>query len=157
MEKTSTRSLKWLAGLIIFFGAFYLAVLGVQTCSSLFGAPNPSQVSWSEDIRFLQNFVIIFKFAGALAFFILLTSFIFNCIKALKDGTLFPRKNVRILYGCAAATFISLFCNSNMHLLQGTRAIHLDFAEVFVPMVICAFAIIYRIAVQVSEENSLTI
>lgn len=157
MEKNSTKSLKWLAGLVIFLAAFYLAVLGVQTCSALFGSPNPSQVEWFEDYRFLQIFVIIFKFVGALAFFILLISFIFNCIKALKKGTLFPRKNVGILYGCAAATFVSLFCNSNMHLLNGTRAIHLDFAEVFVPIVICVFAIIYRIAVKISEENSLTI
>ena len=114
-------------------------------------------MEWLENYRSLQNFVIIFKFVGALAFFILLISFIFNCIKALKKGTLFPRKNVGILYGCAAATFVSLFCNSNMHLLNGTRAIHLDFAEVFVPIVICVFAIIYRIAVKISEENSLTI
>ena len=44
-----------------------------------------------------------------------------------------------------------------MHLVNGTRAIHLDFPEIFVPAVICIFAILYRVAVQVSEENSLTI
>ena len=157
MKKNSTKSLKWLFGLAIFFGTLYLVLLGVQTCSLLFGMPNPSQVEWSDNIRFLQASVIVLNFVGTIALFVILTLFIFNSIKALKDGTLFPRKNVGLLFGCAAAAFLSHFCTSNMHLLHGTREIHLGFTEVIVPVVICIFAIIYRVAVQVSEENSLTI
>ena len=157
MEKNSTKSLKWLFGFVLFFGVFYLAFVGVQTCSLLFGVPNPEEVEWLDGIRFLQAFVVIFKFVGALAFFILLTRFLFNSIRALNNGTIFPKKNVGLLFGCAAAIFVSLFCSSNMHLINGTRAIQLDFPEVFVPAVICIFAIIYRVAVKVSEENSLTI
>ena len=157
MEKNSTKSLKWLFGLVAFFGLSYLAVVGVQTCSLLFGTPNPIEVEWADGISFLQAFVVIFKFVGAVAFFTCLSLFILNSIKALNDGTLFPKKNVRLLFGSAASVFVSLFCASNMHLVNGTRAIHLDFPEVFVTAVICIFAIIYRVAVQVSEENSLTI
>ena len=157
MKKNSTKSLKWLFGLAIFFGALYLVLRGVQTCSLLFGAPNPSQVEWTDGIRGLQASVIILHFAGFVALFTLLTLFIFNSIKALKDGTLFPRKNVGLLFGCAAASFVSYLCSSNMHLLHGTREIHINFPEIILPAVICIFAIIYRIAVQVSEENSLTI
>lgn len=157
MKKNSTKSLKWLFGLVAFFSILYIAVIGIQTCSLLFGAPNPEQVEWADGIKFLQAFVVIFKFAGGVAFFAFLTLFIHNSIKALNDGTLFPKKNVRLLFECAASAFISLFCSSNMHLLNATREIHLDFPEIFVPAVICIFAIIYRVAVQVSEENSLTI
>lgn len=157
MKQNSTKSLKWLFGLAIFSGTFYLALLSVQTCSLLFGTPNPSQVEWTDGIRFLQASVVTLNFVGAIALFTFLTLFIFNSIKALNDGTLFPRKNVGLLFGCAAATFISQLCGSNMHLLNGTRAINIGFAEVIVPAVICIFAIIYRVAVQVSEENSLTI
>jgi len=157
MKQNSTRSLKWLLGLVAFFSVLYTAVIGVQTCSLLFGSPNPEQVEWTYGIKYLQVFVVIFKFAGGVAFFTFLSLFINNSIKALNDGTLFPKKNVRILFGCAASAFVSLFCSSNMHLLNGTREIHLNFPELFVPAAICIFAIIYRIAVQVSEENSLTI
>ena len=157
MEKNSTKSLKWLFGVVAFFSLSYLAVVGVQTCSFLFGIPNPTQVEWVDGIRLLQAFVVIFKFVGGVAFFTCLSLFIINSIKALNDGTLFPKKNVRLLFVCAASVFVSLFCTSNMHLVNGTREIHLDFPEIFVPAVICIFAIIYRVAVQVSEENSLTI
>ena len=157
MEKNSTKSLKWLFGLVAFFGLSYLAVVGTQTYSLFYGTPHPIQIEWADGIKFLQAFVVIFKFVGAIAFFTCLSIFIINSIKALNDGTLFPKKNVRLLFGCAASVFVSLFCASNMHLIHGTRSIHLDFPEIFVPAVICIFAIIYRVAVQVSEENSLTI
>lgn len=157
MKQNPTKSLKFLAGLVIVLGLFYLAVIGSQVCSLLFNSPYPGQADWQEGIKFLQGFVVVGRFVGALAFFILLIAFVFNSIKALKDGTLFPTKNVSLLFGSAIASFVSLFCNSNMHLIDGTRAIHLDFAEIFVTIVICIFAIIYKIAVQVSEENSLTI
>ena len=44
-----------------------------------------------------------------------------------------------------------------MHIVMGTRYINLGFTELFVPVIICIVALIYRNAVQVSEENSLTI
>lgn len=157
MKKNSTKSLKWLFALAIIFGTLYLALKGVQTSSLLFGAPNPSEVEWIDSIRLLQTSVIILNFAGAIALFTILTLFIFNSIKALKDGTLFPKKNVGLLFGCAAAAFVCYFCDSNMHLINGIRTINFGFAEIIVPVVICIFAIIYRIAVQVCEENRLTI
>jgi hypothetical protein len=40
---------------------------------------------------------------------------------------------------------------------MGTRQIELGFTELFVPIIICIVALIYRNAVQVSEENNLTI
>ena len=61
------------------------------------------------------------------------------------------------MFGLAAASFITLLCSGNMHILMGTRQIELGFTELFVPIIICIVALIYRNAVQVSEENSLTI
>lgn len=62
-----------------------------------------------------------------------------------------------ILSSLAAASFVTLFCSGNMHIVMGTRYINLGFTELFVPVIICIVALIYRNAVQVSEENSLTI
>ena len=44
-----------------------------------------------------------------------------------------------------------------MHIVMGERHIKIGVAELIAPIIICIVALIYRNAVQVSEENSLTI
>ena len=157
MKKNSTKSLKWLTGVTIVFGIFYILMLGCQTCGLFFGYPVAQRAVWMDDVKALQGSIAILRFAGAAAMFSLIIAFLCNSIKALKNRVLFPKKNVGILFGTAAASFVFLFCNENMQVVSGTRQLELNFTEILVPVIICAFAIIYRTAVKVSKENSLTI
>ena len=157
MKKNSTKSLKWLTGVTIVSGIFYILMLGCQTAGYFFGYPVAQRAVWIDNLKMLQGSIALFRFAGAAAMFSLIIAFLFNSIKALKNGVLFPKKNVGLLFGTATASFVFLFCNENMPLVLGTRQIELNFTEILVPVIICAFAIIYRTAVKVSKENSLTI
>ena len=155
MKKNSTKSLKWLTGAVIVIGLMALALITVQSFGFFSGTPQ--KAVWIEGFKGMQISLIILRLVGAISSFALLLAFLFNSIKAQNNGVLFPRKNVGILFGLAVTTFITLFCMENMHLMAGTRHISFGFDELFVPIIICIVAIIYRNAVQVSEENSLTI
>ena len=155
MKTNTTRSLKWLTGAVIVLGLMALALFTVQSFGFFTGTPQ--KAVWIEGFKGMQVSIIIMRLIGSITCFTLLLAFLFNSIKGQKNGELFQRKNIGILFGLAAASFITLLCSCNMHIVMGERHINIGFTELFVPIIICIVALIYRNAVQVSEENSLTI
>ena len=155
MKKNSTKSLKWLTGVAVFFSLFATARMTVQTVGFFYGRPYPAV--WIDGLEVFQGSIAIFRLLGGIALFGLLIAFLLNSIKGFNSGVLFPRKNISILFCIAAASFVFLFCNTNIDLVLGKRVFQLGIQEILVPTIICAFAIMYKAAVKVSEENSLTI
>ena len=155
MKTNTTRSLKWLTGAVIALGLMALALFTVQSFGFFTGTPQ--KAVWIEGFKGMQVSIIIMRLIGSITCFSLLLAFLFNSIKGQKNGELFQRKNIGILFGLAAASFITLLCSGNMHIVMGERHINIGFTELFVPIIICIVALIYRNAVQVSEENNLTI
>ena len=155
MKQNSTKSLKWLTGVAVFFSLFATARMTVQTVGFFYGRPYPAV--WIDCLEVFQGSIAIFRLLGGIALFGLLIAFLLNSIKGLNNGVLFPRKNISTLFCTAAASFVFLFCNTNIDLVLGKRVLQLDIQEILVPTIICAFAIMYKAAVKVSEENSLTI
>ena len=157
MKKNSTKSLKWLTGAITALSLIALSVITCQTFGFFYGYPVQQEAVWIEGFKGMQVSIIILRLIGTITCFALLLAFLFNSIKAQKNRVLFPRKNIGILFGLATASFITLLCIGNMHIVMGERHINIGFTELIVPIIICIVALIYRNAVQVSEENSLTI
>lgn len=155
MKTNTTRSLKWLTGAVIALGLMALALFTVQSFGFFTGTPQ--KAVWIEGFKGMQVSIIILRLIGSITCFTLLLAFLFNSIKGQKNGELFQRKNIAILFGLAASSFITLLCSGNMHIVMGERHINIGFTELFVPIIICIVALIYRNAVQVSEENNLTI
>ncbi len=155
MKQNSTKSLKWLTGIAVFFSLIATARITVQTLGFFYGRPQPAE--WIDGLEVFQGSIAILRLLGGIALFGLLIAFLLNSIKGLKSGVLFPRKNISILFWAAAASFIFLFCNTNIDLVLGKRVFQLDIQEILVPTIICAFAIMYKVVCKVSEENSLTI
>ena len=157
MKQNSTKPLKWLTGVIGALGLISVIGLAAQTMGFFWGFPISQKAVWIDDMEYLQAGIAIFRLLGGTTLFISLIVFMFNSIKALNNGILFPRKNIFWLFCAAATSFIFLFCETNVLLVLGEQQICLDFEEILVPAIISTFALIYRVAVQVSEENSLTI
>lgn len=157
MKQNSTKSLKWLTGVVAFFSLIAAARITTQTLGFLFDCVEPWKAVWIDGMQILQGTIVIFRFLGAVALFGLLIAFMVNSINGLNNGVLFPRKNIGILYGAAVASFIFLFCQSNISMILGERVFKIDIQEIVVPALICTFAILYKVAARVSEENSLTI
>ena len=155
MKKNSIKSLKWLTGAVIVLGVLALAIITVQSFGFFTGTPQ--KAVWIEGFKGMQVSIIILKLIGSITCFFLLLAFLFNSIKAQMTGVLFPRKKIGLLFGLAAASFITLLCSGNMHVVMGEGHINIGFTELIVPIIICIVALIYRNAVQVSEENNLII
>lgn len=157
MKKNSTKSLKWPSAVVLLLCAITAVHvtfqgIGIFIDSSAFG------VNWSEDLKWLQMTILIGRMSGGIAFSILMCAFIIISGKSLKNGILFPRCNVGILYGTAASLFIYRFFQSNLGIVTGgERNLLIDTDDLIITLTIVIFAIIYKVAVRVSEENSLTI
>ena len=109
----------------------------------------------------MQYAVLIGRMVGRLVYSALLTIFICNTAKAAKTGILFPKQNFGILIGSAVSLFVYRFFYDNVSLLHlgddQIRAICISSDSLIYSLIIVAFALMYRVASKVSEENNLTI
>ena len=157
MKKRLQKSLTGICLFIILIGSTSVLVTVDQTFG-YFGEPVEQAISWSEDIMALQMAIVILRCVSLMAFFGCLLLFIINFVHSIKAGQLFPRKSIPQLFVCAAVSFIYFLCNDNLHIVTSAeRNFVITMESMIVPMIILVFAFMYKAAVQVYEENSLTI
>lgn len=160
MKKNSTKKLYTVLGIILFISTVNALH---ATCQGIGGLISPESfgIEWLEMDKWMQITVLVGRMVGGLVFSALLYDFTINTIKGYKAGVLFPRKNFGILIACSVALFVYIFCYENMALVgianDAVRQIVLDLNTVVCSMTFVVFALMYKIAIKVSEENSLTI
>lgn len=160
MKKNSTKKLYTVLGIILFIST----VNALQvTCQGIGGLISPESfgIELLEMDKWMQITVLVGRMVGGLVFSALLYAFTINTIKGYKAGVLFPRKNFGILIACSVALFVFMFCYDNMALVgianDAVRQIAIDLNTVVCSLTFVVFALMYKIAIKVSEENSLTI
>lgn len=164
MEANSSRPLRWLKGLTVAVSIYCCIYIVLLTVRAMFyvGWINigPEPVKWIEGHEGLQCTVLSIWWFTGIAFNVLMLAFTINSTKRLKAGSLFPASNVGILFGCAGAHLLYKIATQNMPILfEARRSITLDlgYDELLITTFICIFAIVYKIAGMIAEENSLTI
>lgn len=160
MKKNSTKKFYTVLGIILFIST----VNALQvTCQGIGGLISPESfgIEWLEMDKWMQITVLVGRMVGGLVFSALLYAFTINTIKGYKAGVLFPRKNFGILIACSVALFVFMFCYDNMALVgianDAVRQIAIDLNTVVCSLTFVVFALMYKITIKVSEENSLTI
>lgn len=164
MKQSSTKSLKWLKGLAVavsIYCSIYIILLTVRAMFYM-GWIDQSQepVKWIDGKETIQYMVLGIWWLSGIAFNIFMLLFAFKSSSSLKTGTLFPSSNAAMLFCCAGAHLLYKLATQNMPVLfEARRAITLDlgYDELLITTFICIFAIVYRIAGMIAEENSLTI
>ena len=160
MKKNSTKKLYTVLGIILFLST--VNALHV-TCQGVGGLISPESfgIQWLDTDKWMQVTVLVGRMLGGLTFSALLYAFTINTAKGYKAGVLFPRKNFGILMACSVALFVYMFCYDNMPLVglasDAVRQITLDLNTAVCSLTFVVFALMYKIAIRVSEENSLTI
>ena len=118
-------------------------------------------IHWHEDLYPMQLIIFIGRLLFKTSFYTLIMVFLAKQLKAIKNGVLFPSVNTRIMYAIAACYFIGENCSDNIStsvLFEGnTGSFVIDGDTWIYTAVLVVFAIMYNIAVKVSEENNLTI
>lgn len=157
MKQNSIKSITAISiAIMVFCGLSALLVI-VQ---GFFGFVYPEKVGvvWLDEMKTFQIFIATGRILGGAFYFGLITAFLVKTIKGLKNGILFPASNVRILYFSALALFVYNFCYNNGGILTGGESnLILDTDDIAISLILVVFAMIYKIAVKISDENSLTI
>lgn len=157
MKQNSIKSITAISiAIMVFCGLSALLVI-VQ---GFVGFVSPEQVGvvWSDEMKAFQLFIATGRMLGGALFFGLITAFLVKTIKGLKNGILFPASNVRILYLSSPVLFLYNFCYNNVGILTGSSSnLLLDTDDIAISLILVVFAMIYKIAVRISDENSLTI
>ena len=157
MKQNSIKSITAISIAIMVFCGLSAIMVIVQGIVG-FVSPENMGVVWSDELINFQIVIASGRILGGTAFFCLITAFLVKTIKGLNNGTLFPASNVRILYFSALALFISNFCCSNVGIMTGSASnLLLDTDDITISLILVLFAMIYKIAVKISEENRLTI
>ncbi|MBQ8421485.1 MAG: hypothetical protein IJX11_04405 [Bacteroidales bacterium] len=157
MKQNSTKSIKAVSVIIITFCTLSALFVFGQTYA-MYAVPDGMNVKWSDSLKGFQISIIIGRTVGAAVFFGLISAFLIKTIKGLESGVLFPAANVPILYLSAIFLFVYNFSTSNGGIVTGAEeALLIDTDDVIFSLIFVVFAMIYKIAVKVSEENSLTI
>ena len=108
-------------------------------------AENGSKIVWRNDVL-------------GCAFDALLLLFMIKSILALKSGAFFLKSNTYILISAAVCNLFYNFCNENTGILVYPSSYrNITDSMLLTPLILFAFALIYGLAVRVSEENRLTI
>ena len=160
MRKNSTKKLYTVLGVILFISTVNALHVTIQGIGGLV-SPDSFGIQWLNTDKWMQVTVLVGRMVGSLVFSALLYAFTINTVKGYKAGVLFPRKNFGILMACSVALFVYVFCYDNMQLVglpnDAVRQIELDLNTVISSLTFVVFALMYKVAVKVSEENSLTI
>lgn len=157
MKQNSIKSITAISIAIMAFCGLSALLVIVQ---GFVGFVSPEQVGvvWSDEMKAFQLFIATGRMLGGALFFGLITAFLVKTIKGLKNGILFPASNVRILYFCSPVLFLYNFCYNNGGILTGSSSnLLLDTDDIAISLILVVFAMIYKIAVRISDENSLTI
>lgn len=119
---------------------------------------NLPQAVWHDDVLGLQKFIFWGRILAGITFDALMVMFMFRSILAVKSGTLFTRANVFVMMAASVCFFVYGLCNTNMGILTDSeRLFMIEDSNLMFPLILFAFALIYSVAVKVSEENNLTI
>ncbi len=86
--------------------------------------------------------------------------FLYSQIRSLKNGVIFSKRCQYSLFSWAAVWPFYDICGTNMSYIQSHDSFHvfsIEGSAVGITIIIFTFAVLYRIARQVAEENQLTI
>ena len=159
-----TKSYKGLLGATLFASLLCVANIVWTICQSYFVCTESGEgcIIWHEDLYPMQITIFVGRLLFMNAFYALIVVFLVKQYKAVKCGILFPRANIGIMYTIAVCYLIGNFCHANFDTLvipetEGSANLVISTNTLIYAMLLLAFASIYRIAVKVSEENTLTI
>ena len=156
MKSSNSKSLLGIAIVIFLLSLVSISVLFVQSFDV---CTNGSDLAWREDLFQMHMIIFTGKLFFKTAFYILLFFFLIKQHKAIKNGVLFPRANVLIMYFMAAFYFMGNFCQENIKTFISAETPHivLNFDTTIYTLLLIIFALMYKVAAKVSEENNLTI
>lgn len=162
MEKRNYKALKAVAFAAALLCAAHIVWLFAQTWFISGMGGTEGEINWSEEVFPFQLTVLLGRLLFCAAYYATIIIFIAKTINGLKSGIIFPQSNVPLLFITAGCYFIGTLMSDNFDnilLTQTPNATYfaIDSNTILIPLIYIIFALLYKIAANVSEENNLTI
>lgn len=162
METRNYKALKGVAFTAALLCAVHIVWLCAQTWFISGMGSSEGEINWSEDIYPFQLTVLLARLLFCTAYYATIIIFIVRTIKGLKSGIIFPQSNVPLLFTTAGCYFIGTLMSDNYDnilLTQTPNATYfaIESNTILITFIYIIFALLYKIAANVSEENNLTI
>lgn len=113
-------------------------------------------IDWSES-TVLKMIMLTLYIVGAISMIGLCIRAVLNTLKGLRENTVFPKSNVKLMFWIALADFVYLLGFSNLSVLWNDILFQLPHTVFVTPFFLLFFAFMYKVAADAVEENNLTV
>ena len=160
MNKKSVKFLKIVCYVMLALIPLWLIVYGIYSYGVFTSTGGEDIIHWGSPRIGIKVAVFIAHRVALFAMAVLLTAFVINILKNLKNGTIFNRANVLLLWVMVIVLSIYAFLSDNIEIAYSPTE-HFDLVlsdNVFLyPLVALIIALLYKIAYDAAEEQKLTI
>lgn len=160
MSKTSVKFLKIVCYIVLALIPVWLIFYGVQSYYVLTTGSGEGVINWDSPRIGVKVTFFVMQRIAMLVMAGLFTAFIINVLRYLKDGTIFSRSNVILLWVMVLVLPIYSFLSDNMSIAcepTDNLAIVVTDNMFLYPLVALIIASLYKIAYDVAEDQKLTI
>ena len=127
----------------------------IVTFAGSYASAHP--IDWSVNAA-MKIIVLICHVLGSVALITMCTIAVFNVLKGLRENTVFPRSNEKLLFWIALADFVYLLGLWNFQVLwDDSLMIQMQHSNFITPFFLLFFAFMYKVAADAVEENNLTV
>ena len=156
MKDKTLKNIRICCYIALAFCIVWAVSSAINLAANLFG-DDASSVDWSEN-TIVKVVIIVCYVLGTITMIALCIKAVFNTLKGLRENTVFPRSNEKLIFWIALADFIYLLGFGNLPILWNDDMVfYLQHTNFITPFFLLFFAFMYKVAADAVEENNLTI
>jgi heme/copper-type cytochrome/quinol oxidase subunit 2 len=158
MNNSTQKSIKRLSIATLVIGGITLAYLYWEMIAQLWVDSYIYPLTWNPDIKGWQIFILVARFVGLTALFVLCCIFLHRTNKGLKDGEIFPKSNISLIRWTALVAALLAFVSSNYPaVVKGESEMMLESNTILIPLIVLLFAGLYKMAYLAAQDSKLAI
>ncbi len=158
MKNSTQKSIKRLSVATLIIGGITLAYLYWEMIAQLWVDSYIYPLTWNPDIKGWQIFILVARFIGITALFILCWVFLHRTNRGLANGEIFPKSNIPLIRWTALVAALLAFVDSNYEaVVKGESEFMLESNTILIPLIVLLFAGLYKMAYLAAKDSNLAI
>ena len=158
MKNSTQKSIKRLSIAILIIGGLTLAYIYWEMFAQLWVDSYIYPLTWNPDMKGWQISILVARFVGITALFVLCCIFLYRTNRGLAEGEIFPKSNISLIRWGALVAGILAFVHSNYNaVVKGESELMLESNTILIPLIVLLFAGLYKMAYLAEKDSKLAI
>lgn len=158
MKNSTQKSIKRLSIAILIIGGLTLAYIYWEMFAQLWVDSYIYPLTWNPDMKGWQISILVARFVGITALFVLCCIFLYRTNRGLAEGEIFPKSNISLIRWGALVAGILAFVHSNYSaVVKGESELMLESNTILIPLIVLLFAGLYKMAYLAEKDSKLAI